>query len=52
MPEVKADCKLREGSPKRSGINVQLIPTIWNGDGDGEMGQRETFGVESGQLAL
>ena len=50
LPEVKADCKPREGSPKRSGISVQLIPTIWNGDGDGD-GAEQTVGVESGQLA-
>ena len=33
-----------EGSPKRSGINVQLIPAIWNGDGDGD-GAEQTVGV-------
>lgn len=45
LPEVKEDCKPREGSPKRSGINnVQLIPAIWNGDGDGD-GAEQTVGV-------
>ena len=39
-----------EGSPKRSGINVQLIPAIWSGDGDGD-GAEQTVVVESGQLA-
>ena len=54
LPEVKADCKPREGSPKRSGISVQLIPTIWNGDGaEVEMGQsRQSESSQASSLAL
>ena len=52
LPEVKADCKPREGSPKRSGINVQLIPAIWNGDGDGDGAENQSESSQASSLAL